>query len=310
MTTQPLKSKELVGTVRDETSLASKVITLVAVVVPPLGVVAAAIGLWGIAVGWFDIAVLAVLYTACGLGITVGFHRLFSHKSFKTKPAIRALFAILGSMTIQGPLTQWVTDHRKHHAMSDDHGDPHSPHVGRDGEHGGLSGLWWAHMGWLFRTKGMERGDRWGRDLYEDRLIRTIDRLYMLWVLLSVGIPFVAGYLFYGSADLRRRLAQQPPRLPRLGPPRRRPPPDRRLGGHDHPPGAPRPGLGRQAHGARTPRRPPPRRQLVRRHPPANLSGRETAPGGEYPARALVVSTVGHDPARRRPLTRAPGETS
>lgn len=199
MTTRPLPKSSLVGTVRDETTLTSKIITLIAVVVPPLGVVAAAIGLWGIAVGWFDIAVLAVMYTTCGLGITVGFHRLFSHKSFKTSPAMRALFAILGSMTIQGPVTQWVTDHRKHHAMSDDHGDPHSPHVGRDGEHGGLSGLWWAHMGWLFRTKGMERGDRWGRDLFQDRVIRTVDHMYLLWVALSVGIPFLAGWLYSGT---------------------------------------------------------------------------------------------------------------
>lgn len=190
-----------VGTVRDETTWLSKLVTLVAVVVPPTGVLIAAFHWWGVYFSWVDLIMLVVMYVGCGLGITVGFHRLFSHKSFKTTQPVRAAFAILGSMTIQGPLTQWVTDHRKHHSMSDAPGDPHSPHVGRDGEHHGIAGLWWAHMGWLFRTKGMERGEIWGRDLYGDRMIRTIDRLYMLWVALSVGIPFLVGYLVTGSAQ-------------------------------------------------------------------------------------------------------------
>ena len=106
---------------------------------------------------------------------------------------MRALLAILGSMTIQGPLTQWVTDHRKHHALSDRDGDPHSPH-GRDGLFGGLGGFLHAHMGWLVTTKGMERGRRYGRDLYDEPMIRLIDRLYMLWVALSLGIPALIGY--------------------------------------------------------------------------------------------------------------------
>jgi stearoyl-CoA desaturase (delta-9 desaturase) len=188
-----------IATVRDETSLTSKIVTFVAVVGPPFGVAIAIWGLWGVAVHWVDVVTMVVMYIACGLGITVGYHRLFSHRSFKTTPAIRAMFSILGAMTIQGPLTQWVTDHRKHHAHSDDHGDPHSPHVGRRGEHGRVVGLWWAHMGWLFRTKGMERGEQWGRDLYQDTLIRRVDRLYMLWVALSVGIPFAIGWAFHGT---------------------------------------------------------------------------------------------------------------
>lgn len=188
-----------IATVRTETTMLSKAVTLIAVAVPPLGVVVAIWGLWGVAVHPIDVALLGILYLACGLGITVGYHRLFSHRSFKTAPAIRALLAVLGAMTIQGPLTQWVTDHRKHHVMSDRDGDPHSPHVGRDGAHGRLAGLWWSHMGWLFRTKGMERGVQWGRDLYDDSLIRRIDKLYMVWVLLSVGIPFAVGLAVRGT---------------------------------------------------------------------------------------------------------------
>jgi stearoyl-CoA desaturase (delta-9 desaturase) len=198
----PTTQGRRIGTVRDETSSISKLITLVAVVVPPLGIAAAGWGLWGIALHPVDIAAFVVMYVCCGLGITVGYHRLFSHKSFKTTPAVRGLFAILGAMTIQGPVTQWVTDHRKHHAHSDDDGDPHSPHVGRNGKHAGrIVGLWWSHMGWLFRTKGMERGELWGRDLFEDPVIRRVDRLYMVWVGLSVGIPFLIGFAVRGSVS-------------------------------------------------------------------------------------------------------------
>lgn len=197
--TTDVPRKTRTATVRDETSTVSKLVTLIAVATPPLGVAAAIWGLWGVAVHPVDIVLLVVMYVACGLGITVGYHRLFSHRSFKTTPPIRASFAILGAMTIQGPLTQWVTDHRKHHVLSDHEGDPHSPHVGRGGAHGRLAGLWWSHMGWLFRTKGMERGERWGRDLYGDPLIRRIDQLYMVWVLLSVGIPFAVGVAVRGT---------------------------------------------------------------------------------------------------------------
>jgi stearoyl-CoA desaturase (delta-9 desaturase) len=112
---------------------------------------------------------------------------------------VRAALAILGSMTLQGPVTQWVTDHRKHHARSDREGDPHSPHLFGEGLAGTVRGLWHAHVGWLFTTKGMERGAVYGRDLYEDRLIRWIDRLYLLWVVLSIGGPFVLGAAIGGS---------------------------------------------------------------------------------------------------------------
>jgi len=182
-----------VATVRPSTSIPSRIVTLVAVLIPPVGVLCAMGLLWEVAVRPVDAIMLVALYIATGLGITVGFHRLFSHRSFKAHPVVRAALAILGSMTIQGPVTQWVTDHRKHHALSDQQGDPHSPH-GRDGLLGGLGGFLHAHMGWLVTTKGMERGRRYGRDLYDDPLVRTIDRLYMLWVVLSLAIPFAVGY--------------------------------------------------------------------------------------------------------------------
>ena len=188
-----------VGTVREHTSRTSQIITLVAVGVPPLGLLSAMGLLWGVALSWLDVVLFLVLYSASALGNSVGFHRLFTHRSFETTKWLRATFAILGSLAMQGPVTQWVTDHRKHHALSDQEGDPHSPHAGRgDGPFAPLKGFTHAHVGWLFTLKGMERGWQYGRDLYEDKLIRSIDRLYLLWVVMTFGLPFLVGYLVGG----------------------------------------------------------------------------------------------------------------
>jgi stearoyl-CoA desaturase (Delta-9 desaturase) len=190
-----------VGTVRDETSRASKLITLAAVIVPPLGLLSAAGLLWGVALSWLDVALFAILYTACGLGVSVGYHRLFTHRSFETMPWIRGALAILGAMSTQGPVTQWVTDHRKHHALSDRDGDPHSPHsaVG-EGWRARVAGFAHAHVTWLFGIKGMERGEQYGRDVYADPVLRTVDRLYFVWVALTFAVPFALGYAIGGSA--------------------------------------------------------------------------------------------------------------
>lgn len=199
MTVSSATAPRPVATVRERTSLGSRIVTLVAVVVPFLGVLSAAGVLWGVALHPLDLVLFAAMYLFCGLGITVGYHRLFSHRSFQTGPVLRATLAIAGCMSTQGPVTQWVTDHRKHHAMSDRDGDPHSPHGHGDGWVGVVTGLYHAHMGWLFRTKGMERGRVYGRDLYEDPLIRRIDRLYLVWLALSLLIPFAIAWAVTGS---------------------------------------------------------------------------------------------------------------
>ena len=189
-----------IKTVRERTSVPSQLAGIVAVLVPPLGLAAAVWLLWNRGARPVDLILLAGFYVACGLGITVGFHRLFTHKSFETIAPFRAVWAILGSMAMRGLLTQWVTDHRKLHALSDRPGDPHSPHAGHGdslAEH--IFGLWHSHIGWLFSTKGLERGVDYGRDLYMDRLVRAIDRLYLLWVALTLGLPFLAGYLVGGT---------------------------------------------------------------------------------------------------------------
>ena len=132
-------------------SRAARYANVGAVVVPFGGLVAGVILLWNRAVGWSDLAILAVTYLVTAFGVTIGFHRLLTHRSFATHRGIAYLLAVLGSMSVQGPVIGWVADHRKHHAHTDADGDPHSPHVG----HGsGLRGLWHAHVGWLFIREG------------------------------------------------------------------------------------------------------------------------------------------------------------
>jgi stearoyl-CoA desaturase (delta-9 desaturase) len=178
---------------------AHRIITLLAVVAPPLGILAVIGTLWGVAVRPVDLVLFALFYLIPGLGITVGFHRYFTHRSFETSRVVKTLLAVLGSMTSQGPVCQWVSDHRKHHAHSDVEGDPHSPHVGSgSGVLGIVRGFWHSHVGWLFRTKGLVVRTKYGRDLLEDAIIRNVDRLYFVWVALGFALPFVIGYWLDG----------------------------------------------------------------------------------------------------------------
>src|ERR671914_1092291 len=184
------------GNNRDMTPLEKRV-NLAAVVVPFL---AAIVLLWNSAVSATDLAILAVMYVLTGLGVTVGFHRMLTHRSFQAPKPLEYAFAVLGSMAVQGPVMAWVADHRKHHAHADEEGDPHSPHVGHgDGVRGALRGLWHAHVGWLWRTNGQARARRHARDLYEDRGLRLINRPFPLFVLLSLAIPALAGWALTGT---------------------------------------------------------------------------------------------------------------
>jgi stearoyl-CoA desaturase (delta-9 desaturase) len=167
-----------------------------AVIVPFAGFLAAVILLWNRLVGWSDLGILAITYVVTGLGVTVGFHRLLTHRSFATHRWIAYLFAVLGSMSVQGPVIGWVADHRKHHAHPDREGDPHSPHVG----HGsGLRGLWHAHIGWLFETQGRAEKRRYAGDLFEDPGMRAISHAFLPLVGLSLAIPFALGWALTGS---------------------------------------------------------------------------------------------------------------
>src|SRR5581483_6987504 len=127
-----------------------RIITGIVTAAPVLSLVVAGWLLWDRVLGWNDVIVFIVLYLLTGFGVTVGFHRLFTHRSFKTTRPIRLALAILGSAAIEGPVIAWVANHRKHHAFSDRAGDPHSPHVDHGhGWRGAVRGLVHAHVGWL-----------------------------------------------------------------------------------------------------------------------------------------------------------------
>ncbi|MHB1570856.1 MAG: acyl-CoA desaturase [Solirubrobacteraceae bacterium] len=159
---------------------------LIGVVVPFVGVLVAVVMLWNRAVDAIDLAVMAGMYMLTAVGVTVGFHRLLTHRAFASYPWVERTFAVLGSLSVQGSVLDWVADHRKHHAHTDQEGDPHSPHVG----HGsGLAGLWHAHVGWLLETQGQADWRRYAADLYEDRAMRAIGRRFPLLALLSVAAP-------------------------------------------------------------------------------------------------------------------------
>ncbi len=179
-----------------------RIITGTITVLPFVGLGIVCWQAWNEALRWSDVIVFLICYPATALGVTVGFHRLFTHRAFKARQPVRAALAILGSAAIEGPITAWVADHRKHHAYSDIDGDPHSPHV----EHGGgwtgaFKGLWHAHWGWLFIHTHRGNKQRYAPDLLADPLIRWIDRTFVLWVTVGLLVPFFLGWLIGGSLE-------------------------------------------------------------------------------------------------------------
>ena len=169
-------------------------------VLPFVGLGLAAWQLWESALNWSDVIVFAIVYTLTGLGITVGFHRLLTHRAFKTKPWVRGVFGALGSAAIEGPVISWVADHRKHHAFADQEGDPHSPHVDHGhGLKGALKGLAHAHVGWLFIHTQRGNKERYAPDLMKDPVIAYIDRTFLLWVIAGLALPFLLGWAIGGT---------------------------------------------------------------------------------------------------------------
>ncbi|MGH2880212.1 MAG: acyl-CoA desaturase [Solirubrobacteraceae bacterium] len=147
-----------------------------------------------------DLFVFAIMYILTGLGVTVGFHRLFTHRSFKTSRTLRFVFAVLGSAAIEGPVISWVADHRKHHAFSDREGDPHSPHVDHgNGLKGILRGLGHAHVGWLFIHTARGHRERYAPDLVSDPVVSFVDKTFFVWAIGGLAAAFGLGYAIGGT---------------------------------------------------------------------------------------------------------------
>ena len=156
--------------------------------------------LWNGLVDGIDLAIFGVFYVLTTLGITMGFHRLLTHRSFETYPAIRATLAMLGSMAVEGPPIVWVADHRKHHAFTDVDGDPHSPHTSGPGWRGAIRGLYHAHFGWLLSRETPSDPLRYAKDLVRDAPIRRISAAFPAIVALGLLLPALAGLVLHGTA--------------------------------------------------------------------------------------------------------------
>jgi stearoyl-CoA desaturase (Delta-9 desaturase) len=193
-TTDPVS--QALGTLGgDVQSKAERIALGIFIVLPFLAIVAAVPIAWGGWLGWHDVIITGVMYAVTGHGITVGFHRFFTHKSFKPNRAVKVTLAIAGSMAIQGPVIRWVADHRKHHKFSDREGDPHSPWRYGETVPALMKGLFFAHMGWLFDSEQTSQR-QYAPDLLKDRDIVRVSRAFPWLVAVSLALPAVAGGLW------------------------------------------------------------------------------------------------------------------
>jgi stearoyl-CoA desaturase (delta-9 desaturase) len=159
-----------------------KIVMLVVVVLPFLATLFAIELLWQRAVNWTDLALLVAFNLLAGLGVTVGYHRMLTHRSFQPHPVVKFIFLAFGSMAVEGPALEWAATHIKHHAHSDREGDPHSP----------VEGFWHAHMGWLF-NRSFADPNIYCRNLVKDPIVVFVSRTFIFWVILSLAIPFAIG---------------------------------------------------------------------------------------------------------------------
>ncbi len=189
----------------EEQSMGDKLIMLAFVVLPLVAMAACIVMAFGYQmVTWLDVVMLIGGWYLTGLGITIGFHRMLTHGSFKAVAPIKFMWTALGSMAAEGSPIDWCKVHRRHHQFSDDHGDPHSPHLHGEGWWNAVKGFWHAHTGWLF-TNAMSRDERekYVPDLIQDKMLMFFDRTFIWWVTASLVIPMIIGGLaapfFYGA---------------------------------------------------------------------------------------------------------------
>jgi stearoyl-CoA desaturase (delta-9 desaturase) len=182
-------------------STAQKVLVGIFVFLPMLALLAAIPFAWGWGLSWHDIVIGAVFYWVSGLGITVGYHRYFTHSSFKAKTGLRVALAVAGSLAMQGPVVTWVADHRRHHKYSDKAGDPHSPWRYGDDTKALAKGLAWAHVLWLF-DENQTSQEKFTPDLLADKNIRLVDKLFPAIVAFTLIVPGLAGGFWFNGPGL------------------------------------------------------------------------------------------------------------
>jgi len=179
--------------------LVARIVTVLVTGIPFVALVLAVTGVWGSGLGLRDALLAVSLYFLTGFGITLGYHRLLTHRAFVARRPLKIALVALGSMGFEGGPIEWVANHRRHHAYTDREGDPHSPHVGGASARGVIAGLWHAHAGWLF-TASPTSSRRFARDLWRDRDVVVLNRLFPVWCVVSLGVPFGLGWALGGSA--------------------------------------------------------------------------------------------------------------
>jgi stearoyl-CoA desaturase (delta-9 desaturase) len=167
-------------------------------VLPVLGVILAGIMAFYIPVSGVDIGLFIAFWALTGIGVSVGYHRYFTHRSFKARPAVAVALTILGSMAGQGALLSWVAMHRRHHELSDQPGDPHSPNLQGPGFKGLIKGLVHSHFTWM-KEHDYPNVAYYAPDLIRDPLIAKTARHYYTWVILGLIAPAILGGLLSQS---------------------------------------------------------------------------------------------------------------
>ena len=195
-----LKEAQLTGkpVIAGQKARGEQIALYIFVIVPFLAVLAAVPFAWGWGIGWTDLAIATVFYVISALGITVGFHRYFTHGAFKANRGLKIALAIAGSLAIEGPVIRWVADHRRHHAFSDREGDPHSPWRFGESMAGLTKGFWFAHLGWMFDLEHTNQ-EKYAPDLLVDEDLVKVDRQFPYWVLLTLLAPAALGGLLSWS---------------------------------------------------------------------------------------------------------------
>jgi stearoyl-CoA desaturase (delta-9 desaturase) len=175
-------------------------LAVLAVTIGPLAGLAIAMAvLWGHGLAWSDVVAFVVMYTVSILGVTVGFHRMLTHAGFDAPPWVRNTWSVLGSLAVEGDPINWVADHRRHHAHSDQEGDPHSPHLDGEGFWGTVKGLWHAHIGWMLNRTEKSDPARWAPDLLRQPGTVRISRLFPWFIVVSFALPALIGFALTGT---------------------------------------------------------------------------------------------------------------
>jgi stearoyl-CoA desaturase (delta-9 desaturase) len=168
------------------------------VIGPVVALAGAVLLFWGHVIGLGDVLLALVFYVVTAFGITVGYHRLFTHRSFTANRVLKLVLAAAGSMALEGAPIGWVANHRRHHMFSDHVGDPHTPHGFGAGAGNQVRGFAHAHCGWIF-SPDFTPADRFAPDLLADRDLVRVNRLFPLFAIASLGAPFVLGWAMSGT---------------------------------------------------------------------------------------------------------------